>query len=225
MQQGASPASSDPEQPRKVPSKSRRMSFPGGLWGSKDALSFGATVTSETGEDAPMLNFGLSATNLKRPKDSSTSSSSSSLSVSSVPSASGSDNTLKKRRGSFGVINRSSKGPLPDTTPQRLKFLLHQVSNGHHRMEEESGLKGVAFRKKGTEWRAHTLSLEDISQILVIREALHDETKGNTRIVPVTSCKVATKYRHGYAVLVLQDPVCVTKLVVHLLSPTSEPCV
>lgn len=65
----------------------------------------------------------------------------------------------------------------------------------------------MAFRKKGLEWRAHTLLLEDISQTLVIRECGQDDIKATTKVVPLTTCKLATKYRHGHAVLVLQDPV------------------
>lgn len=63
------------------------------------------------------------------------------------------------------------------------------------------------MRKKGLEWRPHVLSLEDISQTLVIRECGQDEMK-TAKVVPITTCKLATKYRNGSAVLVMQDPVC-----------------
>lgn len=55
------------------------------------------------------------------------------------------------------------------------------------------------------EWRPTTLLLEDISQVLVLRGCGQDEVK--TKVVPITACKLATKFRHGHAVLLIQDTV------------------
>lgn len=182
---------------QKVPSKGKRRTLSNVLRGKELPAQAGES------EDGPMLNFVPGGLSLRTTRTSASrqgsDSSGSSSSSTSIPTRS---ESAKKRRGSFGI---RAKGPTPDTKPHRYVPEFCELTMSL-RTDLESGLCGFAFRKKGMEWRVHTLLLEDISQSLVVREWSQDEEKPNAKIVPIT-CKLATKYRHGYAMLILQDPV------------------
>lgn len=133
-----------------------------------------------------------------------------------------------RRKSSFGRKARTAA--VPDTTPTRYVAhqnrqsaspfwfsVVHDLLNSHlltfFRVDTcDPGLQGVAYLKKGSEWRPHYLSLEDISQYLVVREISDDMKKPKVRVIHVGTCKIATKFRDGSCFLVIQDPVCVFTL-------------